>query len=171
MNSQKKLKNAILTILSIGFIFNIYATSDSILTIVQQSSYQMAPEFPDSLDIMFHDPFIWIHEGLRTAAKSTGEDLKGYALLLECNPNGTCKCLKSTGPNRVRLAKMVSYIDTVHFMPWIKEIADLYYPGPILIQVSWSNTSCYMERLMEEKDLKKSDSRQFVRKWQRFPSL
>ena len=142
---------------------------DSILTLIQQCSYQMAPEFPDSLDIMYHDPFVWIHQGLRIAAKSTADDLQGFALLLECYPTGKCKCLRSTDPNQNRLSKMVSYIDTAHFMPWIDQIADIYSPFPITILVSWSDNSCYMERLMEERYLKKEDSRLFVRKWKAFP--
>lgn len=159
MNKISCIKILVLLILGV----NSYASEDSVLILVEKSSYNSAPQFPDSLDIMFNNPLEWIREGLRTAAKSAGDDLDGYALLIRCSSNGTCEVIKSKGPDQNRISGMISYIDTMTFVP----LAD-FLPLPTTLLIFWSKKSCYIERLLKTSELKEKTSRLFVRKWNGF---
>ena len=168
MNRQNK----IIVYISILLLFNvaksINANSDSVLVLVEKSSYHLPPKFPDSLDIMYNNPLIWITVGIRIAVDSRGNDLNGYALLVDCYYDGHAKCLKTAGPDSVLSRKMAIYLDTTQFNPWIESLADLYGQEPVRLFISWTEDACFVERLINKKKAADSKSKISTREWKGF---
>lgn len=167
MNNKIKYKG-IIALFILSIVWTAFSKTDSILVLAEKCSYQFAASFPDSLDAMYYDPLVWIKEGIGIAADSKGNDLNGYVFLLDCYYNGKIKCIKSTGPNKIKYKKIAKYLDTTQFKPWKKEISNLYGLEPVKLLVTWSKEYCSIERIINKKDLKDEDSKLFIRKWNGF---
>ena len=145
-------------------MLKLSAENDSVLILAEKCSYQFPPEYPDSLDIMYHNPFEWIREGIRITANSKGNDLNGYKFLVECNFNGKINCIKSNGPNEMICNKITSFLNKSHIKPWI-DISDYFDTEPAKLLITWTKDDCIIERIIDINELKENESRLFVREW------
>ncbi len=168
MNQQNKIIVYISILLLLNVAKSINANSDSVLILIEKSSYHLPPKFPDSLDIMYNSPLIWITEGIRIALDSRGNDLNGYALLADCYFDGHVKCLKTAGPNTAHCNKMSTYLDTTQFRPWIESLVASYGQEPVRLLISWSEDNCFVEQLISKKNVVDSKKKLFTREWKGF---
>jgi hypothetical protein len=166
---KSNIKNrTIIALIAISIVSTAFAETDSISILAEKCSYQFAPEYPDSLDIMFYSPFEWIREGIRFKADSKGNDLKGYVFLIDCYFDGKIKCIKFKGPNKKKCNKISEYLNTTAIKPWTKEISELYKPEPVKLLITWTKEDCIIERIINKNQLKQNESKLFIRKWNGF---
>jgi hypothetical protein len=159
-----KIKELItIAILSVSIV---KADKDSILVLAEKCSYQLPPEYPDSLDIMYNSPFERIREGIRFEANSKGNDLNGYKFLINCYFNGKILCVKSKGPNKFKCNRITEYLNNLKIKPWEKEISKLFQPEPVKLLITWTQDACIIERIISIKEIKKNESKLFIRKWE-----
>ncbi len=140
------------------------AETDSILILAEKCSYQFLPEYPDSLDIMYHNPFEWIREGIRITVNSKGNDLNGYKFLIECYFNGKINCIKSIGPNKIKCTKITKFLNRTYVKPWIN-ISEMYDTEPVKLLITWTKEDCIIERIIAKNELKENESRLFIKEW------